>query len=697
MVIGYTLCSTVQLTQAVVGYLTPWVDAVYSVETLDQIAAQDHPCIVVIEYTTPTLDLSAYSHRNCASLLLIPPSDPVAEDYAFRCGVTDFLTLPLEARYMAHRLKHLMNLLMSAPERKNNEMVHALHDTAIALSATLNFESVLDRILDNLEKVIPYRLGSVLMVLGNSVYIARHRGYEPYGVTHRLPHLRYKLNESPALVHMAGTRRPLLIATAEAFERWFFSQEWNHMAQSYIGAPIFIDDHIAGFVNLIQDQPFAFSKEHLYHLEIFASQVSLAISNAQLHDRILRHSSEIEQRLRNLIAIYEIGKTLNSTLDPQSVYRVMYREVAQGLFSASNMYIVLLEQDQGQYVFGIEHGLELNADALARKTVHPDLLKHILYTHGTIQHDRFLYEPMLSQDRVIGILQLEGDRTFHDVDFALLSTVTGQATIAVENARLVTEIRRYANELEQRVEIRTEELREALRKEHQLSVMKSQFLQMVSHQFRTPLTQIQSANQILQLYDDRLKREEKIKRNEAINEAIHSMITFLENATDIRKLSEGIVEFTPTLLNPHHLTQSLIESFKTQIGLHHQIIYQVEGEHKVYSLDSRRWHKIVEELLRNAVKFSAEGTVIRCQLIILEHELMLKIEDQGIGIALEDQTRVFEVFERGRNAENISGAGLGLTLVKNYVELHRGVIYLTSQLGKGTIVKVKIPRYEGSV
>ncbi|MBW4560635.1 MAG: response regulator [Mojavia pulchra JT2-VF2] len=239
----------------------------------------------------------------------------------------------------------------------------------------------------------------------------------------------------------------------------------------------------------------------------------------------------------------------------------------------------------------------------------------------------------------------------------------------------------------------TELLTKALEKEQEVNRLKSLFISTVSHEFRNPLTVIQTAVELIDLQGPKLteaKRKTYVKR---IQTAVQSMKHLMEDVLFMGRAEAGKLVFNPVLLNLEKFCQELIEEFSLVNSSLHEFVFTCDSVNTDAWMDERLLHYMLGNILSNAVKYSPEGGAIefdlRCDPI--EGVATFRIQDQGIGIPEADQARLFESFYRASNVKTIQGNGLGLVIVKRCVEAHNGKISVTSQVGVGTTFTIILP------
>lgn len=243
-------------------------------------------------------------------------------------------------------------------------------------------------------------------------------------------------------------------------------------------------------------------------------------------------------------------------------------------------------------------------------------------------------------------------------------------------------------ELEHKVEVRTQELSKALSKERELSDLKSRFVSMASHEFRTPLSTILSSVSLIGKYvstDEQDKRDKHILR---IKSSVNNLTDILNEFLSLGKIEEGKIQVHLTEFNLKEQLQLIISEIRPILKTEQFIQFQHEGQTQV-NLDLSLLRNILINLISNAIKFSPEKANIWVASSRKEDTITITIKDEGLGIPEEDMKHLFERFFRGKNVVNIQGTGLGLHIVSRYVELMGGKISVESQLEKGTTFTIK--------
>lgn len=240
------------------------------------------------------------------------------------------------------------------------------------------------------------------------------------------------------------------------------------------------------------------------------------------------------------------------------------------------------------------------------------------------------------------------------------------------------------------------EVDEALRQEKELNELKSRFVSMVSHEFRNPLNAILLSAEILEHYGDRWSGEKKAEFFQRISKGVGKMTELLDDVLLIGKGEAGQT-FNPTPIELVEFCRDLVAEMQPSPANQPKISFANRGENieqaetaSIY-MDKNLLQQILNNLLSNAIKYSPQDSTVYFELACQNGEAVFQIKDKGIGIPLEDQQRLFEPFHRAKNVNNIPGTGLGLTIVKQSVDLHNGKICVLSQPGLGTTFEVVLP------
>lgn len=236
-----------------------------------------------------------------------------------------------------------------------------------------------------------------------------------------------------------------------------------------------------------------------------------------------------------------------------------------------------------------------------------------------------------------------------------------------------------------------EDAARALARERELNELKSRFVSMTSHEFRTPLATILSSAELLQHYADRLPPEDKEDLYRSIRNGVERMTKMLDDVLTIGKAEANMIEFSPAPADLGAFCKGLAGEMRLAAGQGHALEYSYEGDRGPVRVDEKLLRHVLANLLSNAFKYTPAGGTVELRVRVQAKEATFEVNDNGIGIPPEDQPRLFETFHRARNVGNITGTGLGLAIVKKSLDLHRGSVSVESSPGTGTRFRVTIP------
>jgi PAS domain S-box-containing protein len=239
---------------------------------------------------------------------------------------------------------------------------------------------------------------------------------------------------------------------------------------------------------------------------------------------------------------------------------------------------------------------------------------------------------------------------------------------------------------------RLDEVRLALAREKELSALKIRFFSMASHEFRTPLSTVLAAAQLLENSSGAGDNPDKWSRNlRRIQDSVKNMVQLLDDILTINRAETGKLEFNRAPLDLEKFCRQFVEEIQLSAGTQHTLTFVCQGKCTDACLDEKLLRSMLANLLSNAIKYSPKGGQVHFSLTFESDCLRFQIRDRGVGISPEDQKQLFEPFYRGKNVRHISGTGLGLVVVKKCVDLHGGSIAIASEVSKGTTAMIVLP------
>jgi len=308
--------------------------------------------------------------------------------------------------------------------------------------------------------------------------------------------------------------------------------------------------------------------------------------------------------------------------------------------------------------------------------------------------------PIRAKNSIIGLIQLNDKRkdVFKLSTIELMEAIAANIGEGVLRKKAEAELINYKDHLEETIKHRTNELDEAnkllkdsLEKEKELNELKSRFISTASHEFRTPLTAILSSVEMIKKYGINWSEEKKTVHMDRIINSVNYLTHLISDILDVNRNDSGKLEFNPQPVSLIDISNSIIEEIKLHADERHKFEFHYLTEMNKFNLDPKHIQTILRNLISNAYKYSPDGGTIRLEISSGEEYVQLTINDQGIGIPQNEVAKLFEPFYRATNIEEIRGNGLGLTIVKNAVDIHNGTITVDSEIGKGTTFKVRLP------
>ncbi|MBD2340812.1 PAS domain S-box protein [Calothrix sp. FACHB-156] len=236
-----------------------------------------------------------------------------------------------------------------------------------------------------------------------------------------------------------------------------------------------------------------------------------------------------------------------------------------------------------------------------------------------------------------------------------------------------------------------QELIIALEKEIELNELKSRFITMTSHEFRTPLSTILSSSELLEHYRHKWTDEKQLIHIHRIQTSVHRMTEMLNDILFIGKAEAGILEYHPTSFDLVAYCHNLVAEVQLDHHNQHRISFHSQAEFIECYMDEKLLKHILSNLLTNAIIYSPDDSSVNFTLTCQNGRVIFEIQDQGIGIPDTDLPHLFASFHRASNVGNIIGTGLGLAIVKKCVDIHQGEIFVATQLGVGTTFTVILP------
>lgn len=386
----------------------------------------------------------------------------------------------------------------------------------------------------------------------------------------------------------------------------------------------------------------------------------------RLVDQALRHADDLEHHIQDRTA--ELHRTIN--------------RIEAILNSSTDL--ILLVRTSGtidQINPTASHVLGYGADALFDQP-----LSTVIADEATAQLQKTL-------DTVINTVQPQRIETVvrgHDGDTFVADVVLSPMIDHHSAYERVTGVVCAMRDITQHKRLEAQ-LRDLLNREMQLGELKTRFISVASHELRTPLTMIQMSVEMLTRYEDATSEQDQRQRLAHIQSSVGRATDLLDDLLTMSRIDAGNLEMQPELLDLEALCADMVTAHKVTVAENHTLAFHCVGDCRQLVMDARLLRHIVGNLLSNAVKYSPSGGTITLAIVREGDQVSLTVRDEGIGIPQQEQAHLFAPFHRASNVGKTPGTGLGLTIVKEAVDLHGGTITFESEEGRGTTFTVTLP------
>lgn len=541
-------------------------------------------------------------------------------------------------------------------EREQRRLAEALRDAAAALNATLDLNEVFDRVLTYVTKVVPPHEESVIALIEDEHYVRymrlRHKeeasadnGEMPDSATGSKmakASQRVLLNSLPMLRQIKESGQPVTISDTSSDATWQRSE-----IKSYIGVPIHSGGAVIGFISLGSVETEQFQPHHTQHLLAFADQAGIAIQNALLFEAVSRHADELSQRVRERTVELEHERSqLSAILNGMTEGVVYYDAQANVRYINQSLADVTgysLDDWLNSPLPWPGDLLEGEAGVSLMRAIRAGLNKNGIW-------------------RGEAIMQRKDGVWFN----ASLITTDVPGPAEQTSAGFVTVIRDISAE-------------------KRLEEQKSRFIATASHELRTPI-----ANLKTRLYLAR-KQPDKIDQHLEVMEFVtNRMRKLVEDLLDMSRFEHNILRLDKDEVHINALVHDVIRVQQAEADEHQiELVSELPSETITVIGDESRLSQVITNLVTNALNHTPEGGRITVSAMLDTDQVMIKVQDTGVGIPTKLLPDVFKPFFRVNDATK--GMGLGLSISREIVEIHKGQINVISEEGKGTCFTICLP------
>jgi signal transduction histidine kinase len=569
----------------------------------------------------------------------------------------------------------------------------------VIASSPTDVQPVFDAVAESAARLCDSSDAEIFRRDGDRLLLVAHHGPIPSG-TLTVPLVRGTFNGRAVLdrctVHVADLQRE----TDEFPQGVVFARQNNTRGQLVV--PMLREGVAIGTISLRRVEARLFTERQVALLQTFADQAVIAVENVRLFTELQTSNRELTTALDTQTATSDILRVISrSQTDVQPVFDAILASAVRLLRAYTGLVTQIVGdqvelaalftsgegddaalralfprplESEGPNVRAIRDRVPLNiADAATDPRLSESGRSHARLR----QYRSVIVVPLLRHDEAIGtiVVTRRDAGGFTDDEIALLQTFADQAVIAIENARLLTELQARTRELE-------------VASQH-----KSEFLASMSHELRTPLNAVIGFSDVLL---QGMFGETNEKQTEYLRDILASgqhLLSLINDILDLSKIEAGRMDLDLAGFDVPSAIEDALLLMRERAGRRgltlERHIDQGLGEIRA---DQRKVKQVLLNLLSNAVKFTPEGGVIDVRAVRVDGEVEIAVMDTGIGIAPEDQEAVFEEFRQvGKAEKKAEGTGLGLALCRKFVELHGGRIWVTSEVGKGSTFTFTIP------
>ena len=528
----------------------------------------------------------------------------------------------------------MKNARLFQAEREQRELSESLVEAAVAVGSTLELDEVLDRLLEQVERVLPGDACNVMLIEGDIARMAHWRGYRHFGSESFASTAMFPLAEVANLQQMIKTGKPVMISDTATYSGWVQipSQAW---LRSYLGTPIQVGGVTVGFLNVDGSRPGQFDSADARRLEAFAHHAATAIENAGLYRELRSRAAQLEERVTERTAQLQAQY---ARLD------ALLRSVSDG---------ILVTDAQGDLI---------QTNPVAQRWLTQTL------SAGDAERLQTLVRNLArrAQERPEAVLELSG------LDLQLNAAPILEREAEEATAVVVAHDVSHIKALER---------------------MKSRFVTNVSHELRTPITTIKLYVALMQ---QKPKKWEKYL--DALTQETEQLARLVEDVLQVSRIDAGRLEIHPQPTSLNVLTKLIVSKHQVLARSGKVTLSYQPAEPGPRALaDPDQLTQALNNLVRNAIHYTPKKGKVIVSTGTAESRgrlwATMKVADTGMGIPSEELPHIFERFFRGQQPQSLqlSGSGLGLPIVHEIVELHGGRVTVDSQVGAGSTFTIWLP------
>lgn len=584
------------------------------------------------------------------------------------------------------------NARLFTSERKARKTAETLQAANIALTQSLELDTILTTLLSYLSGIIPYDSASVLLVdqEGKKATLHLGKGYEQHSGMSPPKNLQFQIDQTPNIQRLVESQKGFIIADTQQDEGWKKTPISAHI-RNWLGVPLIAGGNLIGLFSLDKCEPGFFTTEDLQAAETLAAQAAVAIQNSRLFQETRSRTTELEA-LSNFSKALRLATSMNEMLH-------IILEMATFVIACDTARIYLLDPVSGQFTLRYSlpeeppdaHIIIETPDQATPVKTWPTSITSLPDSTGTISapaadaHQSNQIElPLQTQERTVGFIILTLSAGHHTTKNKnrLLNAIADIAGSALHRAIIL-------ETLEQRIWERTYELAAANEQLLELDRLKSKFIADISHEFRTPL-----AN--LRLYLDLFSRGPAEKQEQYLS-VLHGqtirLVNLVEDVLSLSHIEAQTDAASLTNIDLNQMIKTVLMRLESTLRQHNNtIILELDDNLPTMRGIPQQIEQVITNLVANASSYAENGNITLWSGKQSDG-IQFQIQDTGSGISAEDLPHIFDRFYRGRKTGQsaLPGTGLGLAIVKEIVARHNGHIDVTSQINQGTTFTLRFP------
>ncbi len=611
---------------------------------------------------------------------------------------------------MAGQLKESYAGLERKVDERTRELTEALEQQTatseilrVISSSPTNVQPVFDAIVRNAVRLCDGRYGGVFRFDGTLVHFVAQYNLTPEAAALHAAAFPARPDRAGLVGRAIRQRAVVQVADVESDPQ--VNETTRKIARaigyrSAVSVPMLKEGQCIGTINVARVEAGLFSEASIELLKTFADQAVIAVENVRLFTELQERTRELSESVQELRTLSEVGQAVSATLDVDRVLETIavranalartdgcsiyeydaatetfHLRVSQNLELVHGQTTTVLRKGEGVVGRLAVTRAPAQVPDIADASIYQSSLRDSLLAAG---FRALLAVPLMSEGLVTGglVVSRKTPGEFPSRVIDLLTTFATQSALAIQNARLFREIEDKGRQLE-------------VANRH-----KSEFLASMSHELRTPLNAVIGFSEVLL---ERMFGEINDKQEEYLRDIYSSgkhLLSLINDILDLSKVEAGRMELELTTFSLPMAIENALTLVRTRAE-NHDITLEVHIDERLGDFvgDERKFKQILLNLLSNAVKFTSEGGRVAVDATLANGSVEVAVSDTGIGIAEEDQARIFEEFQQAGpdHAGKREGTGLGLTLTRKFVELHGGTIWVKSQIGHGATFTFALP------